>query len=693
MQSLLLIAATLKQLTPLRELLGTGYTLYTATSQDEAYDYLQLTTVDLVLAVCEDHVLPVAACLQRAKALQPQCVTICIASPPTTDLMTADAALPPSDFLLQRPFTGEALQHMLEQAMEKRRLQAELATLREQRRVEAPSVPVQSGGGDLSLARIGHILRNFAKAFSSTFDLQRTLELFLDALSEFLRPSRVAILIGQPGTRTFEVQAYRGLAPKVAEHIRLRMDEGLPYWLATEARMLYRSDVERRQHLPTSMDIQREMDTLKAVVGIPLLASGTLVGILTLGERVTGVPYSEDALEILCSLASHLAVGIQDITLYHTVQTQKVFTEKILRYMSSGLISIGLDERINLCNHRAAEMLGTVWDEVMHQDLRTLPSPLGDMLFETLADGVAYHNQEVVLSAGKVPLQVNTYQVFNQQGDVSGAVMVFDDLTFQKLLSEERRRADQFDFLNRVAGRMAHEIKNPLVSIQTFVELLGEHYDDPEFRDQFCTVVRQDVRTMNDMTEKLVSFASKISYHFMVNDISPALHRLVATLSSAPTGVGAGCVVQHGVAAHDDAWRPAIELTTADRPLPVRYDAEQLHKALLYLTTFLHHGLPDTGHIVIAVQPSRSPQASSPGAWVHITLTGHGCRLSAEEMQQLFDPFCMEHSALVDVGPCVSQKIIEEHGGRLEVRQTNQRDTTFVIALPIAGALVEAQAS
>ena len=68
------------------------------------------------------------------------------------------------------------------------------------------------------------------------------------------------------------------------------------------------------------------MQALKAAVCIPLLASGTLVGILNLGERVTGSEYTQDELEILYSLASHIAVVIQDINLHQEVQAQKVFT-------------------------------------------------------------------------------------------------------------------------------------------------------------------------------------------------------------------------------------------------------------------------------------------------------------------------------------------------------------------------------
>ena len=98
--------------------------------------------------------------------------------------------------------------------------------------------------------------------------------------------------------------------------------------------------------------------------------------------------------------------------------------------------------------------------------------------------------------------------------------LVFDDLTAQKHLYEEQRRADQLDFLHKFIGRMAHEIKNPLVSIKTFVELLEYQYDDPDLRDQFFHIVKYDVQSLDRITEKLFNFANKRSYRFEYGDIN-----------------------------------------------------------------------------------------------------------------------------------------------------------------------------
>ena len=72
-----------------------------------------------------------------------------------------------------------------------------------------------------------------------------------------------------------------------------------------------------------------------------------------------------------------------------------------------------------------------------------------------------------------------------------------------------------------------------------------------------------------------------------------------------------------------------------------------------------------------------------------MTLAGKMSALTAEELRQLFDPFSTEQSTLVDVGPCVARKIIDEHGGTMEIRQDKKDYAMFVISLPVSRESVE----
>jgi signal transduction histidine kinase len=165
--------------------------------------------------------------------------------------------------------------------------------------------------------------------------------------------------------------------------------------------------------------------------------------------------------------------------------------------------------------------------------------------------------------------------------------LVFEDLTAQKQLYEERRRADQLDFLNKFVGRMAHEIKNPLVSIKTFVELLEYQYDDPELRDQFFHIVKYDVQSLDRITEKLFNFASKRSYRFEYGDINSAIYRSTSTIISNKKFVQR---YQKNGGSSSDEFCPTVSniQITSNENLPlVRFDREQLENAITYIIMYL----------------------------------------------------------------------------------------------------------
>jgi nitrogen-specific signal transduction histidine kinase len=679
MKALLLVANKHERLAQLQKLLGETHTLFTAESTADALEFLQLTKVDVVVGAFDTRSLEVVQFFEHAKAVQRHCVTLYLAPPPPPDGAEEEMFMPRTDFVLRRPFSREDLRHIIDQALEKQRLLEELASVRGQ--AGSPPTPVAPKlSSDLSLSRIGQILRDFAKAFSAKSDLPRALNLFLDAIGEFLRPSRMSILTRNAVTREFEIRASRGLPPQIAESLRLRANEGLPLWLMTEARIIHRIEVESRLHTPDYLDIHREMQALRTVTSIPLIASGGLVGILNLGERVTGLPYTDDELEILFSLASQIAISIQDINLHEEFQSQKTCIENILTHMSSGVITIGMDEKIHIYNHRAAEILEKSATELVDEDLRHLPSPLGDLLYETLVQGAAYQKHEVALSVGKRLLEVSTYQIFDEHRCVAGSTLVFDDLTAQKQLYEERRREDQLDFLNKFVGRMAHEIKNPLVSIKTFVELLEYQYDDPELREQFFHIVKYDVQNLDRITEKLFNFANKQSYRFEYGDINSLIYRSTSAIIS-----NRKFVQKYQKNDHDnlDEFCPTvsnIQITSHENLPLLRFDREKFENAITYILIYLVQNMKS--HDMIRIDSKLEYNHGQ--EFISLSIAGNMCTLTTEQLRQVFDPFSTEQSTLIDVGPCVARKIIDEHGGRLEVQQDKNGHVTFVMTLPVS---------
>ena len=159
--------------------------------------------------------------------------------------------------------------------------------------------------------------------------------------------------------------------------------------------------------------------------------------------------------------------------------------------------------------------------------MRYLPSPLGVLLYESLVMGREITKEEIELAKSRTPLEINTFQLFDPAGKVLGSVIIFDDISDKKQLEAERRQADQLDVLNKFVSQLAHEIKNPMVAIQTFAELLKDKYDDSSFREYFTYTVHQEIKRLNELVEQLIAF-TPISYKYTVADIHEILVGAVA---------------------------------------------------------------------------------------------------------------------------------------------------------------------
>jgi nitrogen fixation/metabolism regulation signal transduction histidine kinase len=529
------------------------------------------------------------------------------------------------------------------------------------------------GAGARELTQVA---KEFAKALAAGFDLPRVLDLFLDAVSELARPSRSAILLSEDEHRQYRVRASRGLAPLVVESVSLPADSGLPLWLMSEGRLIQIEEAHAKSTEATAREIAREMAVLQAVVAIPLSSHGQLVGILTLGQRITGGAYGRRETETLFNLGSHLATAIRDIGIHHQLQYQKEFNERILQRMSSGVVTIGPEQRVVIMNRRAEEILGMAARDVLNRDLRVLPSPLGDLLFETLSRGHSVTRSEIQLALRNLPLEVSTYPVMGEGTAPLGAVVVFEDLTAQRQLAMERRAADQLQLLTRVVARIADEIKNPLVSINAFMELLQERYDDVSFRYNFTAVVGRDVRRLVQMFDKLAVLVNEGDYKHDVVDIRVAIEESLIEMGVAE--MPALSSDTNLLSFTDDSTQKLVTVNFSHEggPFFVKGDRGMLKKAIAYLIWYLLRKTPGQ-EAKIALGVSSMTHAEP----LRITVASRTAEVKPDELLRIFDPIQVVQENLIDVGPCVSQRILEAQGGHLDVKQ-GRAEVAFTATLP-----------
>jgi PAS domain S-box-containing protein len=630
-----------------------SFSVFPVESDAEAIKTLRLVDIDLVLRESAGPAGALSSFVAAVRDVAPTTFVVAIG--------LAGEEEHAADFTLPDGYTSRDLAAVLQQALDKQRLVRELNALRAPARTATPepAPPAQESSWDgPALARV---LKAFSRVLAAGFDLRRVLETFLDAIGDVIHASRMAVLLPDAEGREFRIVAHRGLAPQIVQSVRLGATDGLARWLAAQARPAALTDLR-------DPEIVRELKLLQGVVATPLLAHGELVAILILGQPIFGTGYARTEMETLFDLATQLATAIRDIALHQHLQREKEFSERILSHMSSGVITIGRDHRVGTMNRRAEEILGLSAHAVVRQDLRMLPSPLGDLLFDTLSSGRPLPRTEIQLALRRLWIEVSTYVIRDEDGLPLGSVLVFEDLTAQKELAAQKRQADQFQLLTRVVARIADEIKNPLVSINTFVELIGERYDDPDFRRHFSSVVRRDVRRLVEVFEKLAGLVTEGELNFSTVDAYEVVTQMVEAIDLADDGVGKHL---------------QLDLAPATEPQLVKVDTAQLRKALTYLIRYLTHNSPsDLAKISLSIGRHTDPDGSQD---VRILIGSRTASVAADKLDRLFDPVHTVQESLIDVGPAVSQRLIEALGGRLDVKP-GRHDLAFLVSLPPAMA-------
>ncbi|MDD3925555.1 MAG: histidine kinase dimerization/phospho-acceptor domain-containing protein [bacterium] len=640
-------------LAAMRRALPEGCTAVCVNTPEEVISYTSLDA-DIALVDITSRRSEHISIISQLKKLMPNCAVIAVL--PSEKREGEELVTDMCYETVRVPIDIADLRISVLRVIERSRLLREIthlkANLHEKRDIELPHAQIAH-----SDSRFNGVLRKFAKGLGAGFNRERLIKFIHEAIDELNPVSRVSIILAEPGGE-YTVASSRGLHPDVLDSLYLSPGRGLLLWLSQQGRVLRKSEAGYSGD-PLLLDAVREMDVLQAVVSIPSIGKGRLLGSINLGEKVIGGQYSNEELEMLYILASNIAVALEDIDIFNELQHQKSYIEDILLRMNSGVITIDASDRITIFNHRAAETLDIQAERVIGGDLRNLPSPLGDMLHESLVTG-RKRNQHQIKLAGKRDcyLEISTFQLRDALSSVRGAVLIFDDISTERALQREKENAQRLEMLNRVVALLAHELRNPLVSVNTFIELFPERKNDEDFNSGFYEAVCKDVHRLDDLLDKLITLSKQSDYDFESTDVSSLLKERIKKLETPAREAGISIKPSMGAA--------SVRLSL---------DRKQMGKAIEYI---IHNSINSTrsGGVV-----SVSIDDGADGDYVRISVNDDGDPLPANSVDDVFRPFFVSDGRGADIGLAVAHRIVHDHGGNLIINGNDR--ARFEVVLPV----------
>ena len=338
------------------------------------------------------------------------------------------------------------------------------------------------------------------------------------------------------------------------------------------------------------------------------------------------------------------------------------------------LVSVNPAGVITAFNHAAENLTRLKSDHVLSGPWTALPAPLKSLLEKTLADGHAVNDRSLTLFPGtpdETVIQATTSLCHDEKKKVVAVLLVFHDLTFATKIESNLRHLDRLASLGTLAAGAAHEVKNAMVAIKTFAELLLERQHDEEM----TSLVIREIHRIDAIVSRLLRMAGP------------------AKLTFAPVGLHAVLdnslrLIQHRLGALDIQLIRSLD-ATHDR---IKADEQQLSQAFINLLLNAIEATPGQGSLLVttAVIPAdkhtvQHQHAALPPQ-IHLTFQDTGGGISPENLARLFNPFFTTKPEGTGLGLAITRRIIQEHGGSITVESEVQKGTTFHIFLPLLDA-------
>jgi len=528
-------------------------------------------------------------------------------------------------------------------------------------------------GGDLarSIATVDTLFTDFGRLLQDALGLTRV-RVYLRADARFVLHTRLdAADAGKDAEADGEID---GADP-------------LPRALQAGRYPLLRDVLRRSRGTPLQVQAEHALARLGAEAAVALKSKNGLAGFLLLGRRQNGRFFGKREEDALTFLGDQLGIAIENATLYTRLQEARIYNEVLLDNLVTGVVATDREGRVTVCNREAQRILRLAGaDAALGRPAgAALPAPMGEALRTTLASGRGVRDRDLVLrpqAADEQSLRFATAAFGGADSAASGALLVAQDTSAVRKLEEQIRRSDRLASIGTLAAGMAHEIKNPLVCLKTFVQLLPSHYDNPDFRETFVPLLGKEVERINAIVTQLLGFSRPVKPTL----VPLALH---ATL--------------------DAAWQlVAQQLKTRRLAFARRYEADsdrllgdQALLSQVFLNLFLNGmdamqeggALTVSTHTVGRPEQLPGPAAAAADAWVEVRVRDTGCGIAADDRRRVFDPFYTTKANGTGLGLSVAHGIITEHRGLIDVESEPEAGTCFRVWLPLLPPAGEADAS
>ncbi len=362
---------------------------------------------------------------------------------------------------------------------------------------------------------------------------------------------------------------------------------------------------------------------------------------------------------------AELSVALQELQAYY---------EDLLSSLQDGVVILDPNGRVLSLNQAAEELTGFSGSQISGRGIGEVfppPAPLSSLVAKTADQGRSHADFDAALiraDGARLTVSAVASLVSNPRGETRGVVLVLRDLSRVRELEERLQRSDRLAALGVLAAGVAHEVRNPLVGVRAAAQLMEREPGFPPSLQEFTGIIIREVDRLNRIVDGLLAVAG---------------HR---PLRLRPCNVNR--IVDEALRLEESGLQAAGVAVTRryDPEVPsVAGDADRLLQVFLNLIRNGAEAMAGRGgELAVRTRFERlAPQCGGRAAAV-VEIGDRGAGIPPEVQQQLFNPFFTTKDGGTGLGLPISLRIVEEHGGAIEVQSQMGQGSTFRVLLPIA---------
>ncbi|MBT0653899.1 PAS domain-containing sensor histidine kinase [Geomobilimonas luticola] len=340
------------------------------------------------------------------------------------------------------------------------------------------------------------------------------------------------------------------------------------------------------------------------------------------------------------------------------LRTERNFKESVLDSISSAILTLSPDGTLTSINGTGRRFLGTAGEiGAHHRDVFRQWGDMPNRIERVLGGEKAYGREPLTMDQdGRTHyFEIGFFPIYEHA--TGGITVTMRDETEKEELREEMTRMDRLASLGKLSAGIAHEVRNPLTGISLLLDDLHDRTGLDADSKSLMGKALAEIERVERLIAALLNFASPPKARFVEGDLNQVLQDTFLLLKR-------------------ECERQKVELSFLPARLPsFPFDGEKIKQSLLNIVKNALEAMPDGGQIGVRTGLQEGMAV--------ITVADSGPGIPEADLPLIFEPFFTRKGAGTGLGLSITQRIVEEHHGRISVESTAGKGTRFTILLPL----------